>query len=178
MFHVEHMKNSCFYLILALFAALSLSSCKKKDPNPEKLDPIYSDLMQEMDLFDKQLIEKEKELEGARKELAAAVPQTGTTIPLRNKVFMSENSVDAIKQRKKYFQIKIEQRRSEVQKRYLESFIKGGRPWPDEEEIKQYRIRMKLQRDALAWDKKDVPRGTDRKEAPKAEHGEAPPPVH
>lgn len=169
------MKNTRFYLILALFAAVALTSCKREDPNPEKADPIYSDLLQELDLFEKQLVEKEKELEEARKDLQEVIPQTGATAPHRNKVFMSENAVEAIKQRKKYFQIKIEQRKIQVQARYKESLRPGGRPWPDEEEVKQYRIQMKLQRDALAWDKKDVPRGTDKKETPKAEHGEAPP---
>lgn len=151
---------------------LTTASCKNIDPNPEKTDPIFSDLVQELDLFKKQEESAIKELNKARNELSKITPQTGKLQSARDKVSSMENSLDSIKQRRKYFEIKLEQRKITVAERYQESRKPGGRPWPDEDEIKDYRIRMKLQRDVFEWDKKkkkddeklknkDVPRGTN-----------------
>ena len=180
MFHVEHMKNTLFlliYLILPLF----LLSCKKEDPNPELSDIIYKDLKSEYDMSVKQEAELQAQVEENTSHYLKTPPQQGLSNVNRSKLTASENSLATVKQQKKYFEIKIEQRRLYVQQRYKESLAEGGRPWPDPKETEDYKIRLKLQRDKFEWDVRrskdgNVPRGTteskvspNSEEKPKAE---------
>ncbi len=173
MFYVEHMKK---YLILAPFLIvlgfLSLS-CEKKNPAPELEDLIYMDLKQELDISTKQEADIAKQVLVDTQNYKKVLPQSGQSTPLRNKMSGSENLLEIVRQQKKYFEIKLEQRRRYVRQRYLESFKEGGRPWPDTKEIDDYRVRMKLQRSKFTKDAEAVPRGTsDTKHTSKADKKE------
>jgi hypothetical protein len=165
------MKILIFVIILGLF-----SGCNKPDPNPELHDEIYTDLLQELDIATKGLEAEEKNLTKLEEERDKAVPQTGQIKFAQKKVYETEATITKLRQQKQFFEIKIELRKAEARARYLEA-RKGGRKWPDPEEIANYKEAMKLQREKLTWDKnkghkKDVPRGTSG-----GEHGEAPPPA-
>lgn len=156
-----------------IFTALVLffSSCNPKNANPERLDEIYLDLVAELDIANKALDSEEKNLASLIKERNSSVPQTGQIKFANKKVADAESKVNALKQQKLYFEIRIEQRKHEAMQRYEESLKEGGRPWPDKEEVAMYRSVVKFQRDKINWDKtkgmrKDVPRGTDKKPAP------------
>ncbi len=153
-----------FFIVIFLFLT---ASCSKEDPNPEKKDEIYQDLLSELDIASKSLEEEEKNLASLKKELEKAIPQTGQVKYATKKVQVSQEQVEILKQRKTFFEIKIEMRKHQVQQRYKESLRKDGRPWPDQEEITLYRSISKLNRDKLAYDRnkrmvkdKDVPHGT------------------
>ncbi len=161
MFHVEHMKNHPFYLILCILTLLVLQSCEKIDETPELSDPIYGDLNNELSLSSKQEVEVKAQLERDLKSFRETLPQTGMYTLLRTKMSNSENLHHIILQQQKFFEIKLEQRKHEVRARYQESLKKNGRPWPDQKEIEDYKIRMKLQHDKFQWDTKNVPRGTE-----------------
>ncbi|MBC7421075.1 MAG: hypothetical protein H7328_10140 [Bdellovibrio sp.] len=153
------MKYLFFVLILSFF-----TSCDKKDPNPELSDEVYKDYIQELDISTKALDAEEKGFEKILDEKKKVVPQTGQIKYVQKKVFDSERRIDALRQQKQFFAIKLELRKAQVQQRYLEN-LQGGRKWPDEEELKTYRSTIKFQRDKLTWDKnkgikKSVPRGT------------------
>lgn len=151
------------FIIYALF--LFFLGCTKIDSHPETRDEIYEDLGQELEIADKAVESAEKMLLKAQEEIKKAIPQTGqikyATKRLRNaEAFFSE-----MKQRKVYFDVKRERRKTYVQFRYQESLNKDGRPWPDTAEIEEYKAVVKFNHDKLEWDrnkgiKKNVPRGT------------------
>ncbi len=165
MFHVEHMKKHHILLILGLIPLFFLQSCKKVDEAPETSDPIYIDFKNEFDISAKQEVDVKAQLTKDVKEFKETPAQTGMYTLMRNKMSTTENLLNIIQQQKKFFEIKMEQRKIEVRSRYQESLKKDGRPWPDLKEIAEYKIRMKLQRDKFQWDTKNVPRGTENRDA-------------
>ncbi len=129
--------------------------CDKKDPNPELSDEIYKDLLSELDIAKKRVTDEEAQYARVKQEYEIVVPQTGQNKYAQKRVFESEQNLNTYRQQAKYFEIKLEQRKLFARERYLESFQKDGRKWPDDEEIKDYRLRLKLQRAKLDWNKKD-----------------------
>ncbi|MEQ1722143.1 MAG: hypothetical protein ABL930_03145 [Pseudobdellovibrio sp.] len=158
-------------LIIAAFL-LFFSSCNQKNPNPERLDEVYLDLVTELDIASKSLEAEEKNLANLIKERDLAIPQTGQIKFANKKISDSEAKLNRLKQQKLYFEIKIEQRVRADKINYENSLKEGGKPYPDKDEISLYKSVVKFQREKLMWDKnkgikKDVPRGTDKKtEAP------------
>ncbi len=170
MFYVEQ-PMKC--IILALFL-MFITSCDKKDPHPEAKDEIYNDLMAELEIASKAADSEEKSLNGFKAEIGKAVPQTGQIKYATKRLRASEDSLNELKQRRLYFEIKAERRKAYVEQRYHESFNKDGRPWPDQQEIEVYKSITKFNREKLEWDKnkgikKGVPRGT---KVEKKEEGE------
>jgi hypothetical protein len=140
-----------------------MQSCQKVDETPESSDSVYRDLKSELDISTKQEEEMKAQLIKDTKQFQETVPQSGMYTIHRNKMSSTENLLNIVQQQRKFFEIKMEQRKLEVRARYLESLKKDGRPWPDQKEIDDYKIRMKLQRDKFQWDNKNVPRGTEEK---------------
>lgn len=173
MFHVEHMKISRLLLIINLLASLLMQSCQKVDDAPETSDPVFADLRSELEISTKQEIEIKTQFAKDAKAFRETPAQTGLYTIMRNKMSGSENLLNIVQQQKKFFEIKMEQRKIDVRSRYQESLKKEGLPWPDEKEIADYKIRMKLQRDKFHWDTKNVPRGTDIKEAKESKEKKA-----
>lgn len=165
---------------LILLSALLCFSCSKRDPHPELKDEIYSDLLAEQDIMAKSVDAAEKELAELEKTVKTAVPQTGQARSFDAKYFEAKNALEKMKQQRQYFDIKVEERKLDVQDRYNESFTKNGRKWPDPAEVATYKAKLKLYRDKIAWEKNkgmiknNVPRGTDKKAAPAGEHGAEP----
>ena len=181
MFYVEHMKTiakntffSLFSILFVLFIVFSMMGCDKKDPNPELSDEIYKDLLSELDIAKKRVSDEESQFARVKKEFEIVVPQTGQIKYAQKRVFESEQNLTSYKQQAKYFEIKLEQRKLFVRERYLESFQKNGRKWPDEEEIKDYKLRLKLQRAKLDWNKKDKKDKKEEKPAKSQGNSEKP----
>lgn len=167
------MKILIFLAILTLFVG-----CNKPDPNPENSDEIYRDLQEELDVATKALEAEKKNMEKLEGELKKVVPQTGQIKFAQKKIYETMATITKLEQQKQFFEIKIELRKSHVRERYLES-RKGGRKWPDTEEVQAYKAMMKLQRDKLEWEKnkgqkKSVPHGTKDSAGG---HGEPAPPA-
>jgi hypothetical protein len=174
MFYVEHMKNYKLSLILIILTGLLMQSCKEKtDLNPELKDPVYLDLKSELDISIKQEQSLIAQLAKDTLQFNNTVPQKGKSALHRNKMSSSENLLTTTQQQKKFFEIRIEQRKIFVQQRYLESLKPGGTLWPDEKELADYKIRMKLQKDKFKWETQNVPRGTPDKSDKKESTSEA-----
>ncbi len=174
MFYVEHMKKMIFVQFFLFLTATGLVSCNKRDPNPELSDTIYLDLKSELEIAQKNLAAEEAQHLRVAEELKAVVPQTGQNKFAVKRLFESDNNLDRYKQQVKYFEIAVALRKNQAKSRYLENLTSGGRPWPDQAEIDDYRARLKLQKAKLSWEKKpdpnekplpaetkDVPRGTN-----------------
>ncbi len=159
------MKYVCFLLILSI-----LVGCNKPDPTPENSDEIYKDLLVELDLASKGLEAETKNLSKLEAEKDKVIPQTGQIKFATRKVNETQATITKLAQQKQFFEIKLELRKNEVRDRYMEA-RRGGRKWPDAEELASYQAVMKLQREKLQWDKykgkkTDVPRGTEKSPAP------------
>lgn len=153
-----------------------MASCEKVDPSPELSDEIYKDLDTELSITSKNLDLEQKDLDKTLAEFSQAVPQTGQIKQIQKKIDSTKSKIDLLRQQKQFFEIRIEQRRGEVRKRYAESFRSGGRKWPDEAELAVYKSALKFNRDKIAWEKnkgmkKDVPRGTSGESEKKHESG-------
>ena len=166
---------------ILILTALLFFSCSKKDPHPEAKDEIYADLMAEQDIMTKSVDAAEKELNDMEKSLKTAVPQTGQLKQMELRLFEAKNTFEKLKQQKQYFDIKVEERKQQVQQRYEESLTKNGRKWPDSKEVEIYEQKLKLYRDKIAWDKNKgivkpksktpaAPASTEHRAAPPAEH--------
>jgi hypothetical protein len=165
------MKRSFLTLFFIIAAHLGLFSCKKRDQTPELSDAIYISLKSELEIAQKNVAAEEAQLAKVTAELKQVIPQSGQNKYAKKRVFESQNNLWGYQQQAKYFEIAMEIEKNRARTRYLESLTEGGRPWPDEKEVTDYRVRLKLQRDKLSWGKKpppgdrkiageDVPRGT------------------
>lgn len=163
--------------LILLFLTFLVTSCNKKDPNPELKDEIYRDYLQELEIANKSIESQEKDVAKLKEELNGAIPQTGQIKYAQKKYFEAEKVLERFKQQRQFFQIKLELRKSDVQYRYEQSLV-GGKPYPDEEEIRNYKSTLKLQREKISWDKtkgvkKDEKKNSKESHSPPAnEHSE------
>lgn len=159
------MKNGILHLILISLCIFALS-CKQEDPTPELSDKIFKDLQAELEIAKKNTEAEESQQKRVLDEFSKVIPQTGQHKFAEKRVFDSQNQLAVYRQQEKYFEVKLEERRIYVRKRYLESLLPKGRPWPAPEEDAEYALRLKLRRAKLDWDKRNVPRGTASDENP------------
>jgi hypothetical protein len=161
-----------FFMIL-LFPLLT--GCRKEDPNPEMLDPIYSDLSKRQKDAEGTLEEEKKKLAKAQEDMAAALPNT---IDLQNAIRdrdHSQHAIDEIQQKIHYLTIRTERRRVEDKYNYHLAF-QANKDWPDKREYDEYLTNQRLEEAPRNWDA-HIPKLSDRKPAaatppPKKEGGE------
>lgn len=151
--------------LICLVLSIIVTSCSQRSAQPELVDPIYKDLMAELDLVGRNLELEEKNLDRLVKEKSLAVPQTGQIKFANKKIADSNEKIIILRQQKKFFEISLFQRAEETRRRLQESLQPGGRPWPDPEEIHLYKSIAKFQREKISREKtngtkKSVPRGT------------------
>jgi hypothetical protein len=160
MFHVEHFDEAFVRLnicILASFLCLSLmiSGCSQPRPNPELVDPIYSDLLKEADGYEKAAVEAEKKHEEAKLELSKMGPREPQRNGQTRIVYNAEREATQLKQMALYYKIRAEQRKEFDQSDYLKAFNAGkGDEWPPREEYQAYLLRKKLQSAPRNWEER------------------------
>jgi hypothetical protein len=138
-----------FFFIISLF----LAACNKPEPNPELKDPIYQDFQTELSIVDKNLEGAKKQLAEHEATLAAVVPQTGQIKFAQKRVFDAQNVISTFEQQKKYWMIRAEQRRNYVRKKSMQAFQKGEK-WEDPTELEEYMTEKRLRAAKLHWDSK------------------------
>lgn len=144
MFHVEH--RVTMRILVLLFITIGLFGCTKPNPTPELADEIYQDLMSQAGEVKKEAESEKKKLEGFKKDLDKAPPQTGEIKYAQKRYFESEMKVQKLEQLAKYFEIKAEDRKRYTKHEYMKAF-KAGKSWPTPEEIeayKQYKLSSKV----------------------------------
>jgi hypothetical protein len=142
------LKIICFALILMFF-----TGCDKPNPEPEKLDPIYSELEKEAANVENEMKKAEKDLEGFEKDAKAVVPQTGQRKYAEKRVFEAKDKLEKLSQQKKYWEIKLESRKNWDRSHYLSAYNKKE-TWPDPKEFEEYQIQRKLELAPRNWDAK------------------------
>jgi len=127
MFHVEHMKNTCTILILALF----LFGCNKPDPNPEFKDPILKNMNESISILEADLKTTDKAILDAENMQKNALPLTGEAKLGAKRAYEAKSNKMKIEQHIQFLKIRRETRIKKVRQEYLK-FFKAGKAWPDE----------------------------------------------
>lgn len=138
-------------LQLLFFMILLLCACRKEEPNPENLDPIYSDLMKRAASDEGDLAEEKKKLAKAFEDLQAALPNT---IDLKNAIRDRDHSLELIQrleQKGRYSKIRAERRKVEDKVNYHNAFV-ANKDWPDKSEYQLYLANQRLIESPRNWD--------------------------
>lgn len=159
-------------LLVMLIFSLAIVGCKKEDPNPELIDPIWKDLTARHAAYQKNYEESKAKIPLIEESLAKAEART---IELKN--FQKELSKEKLKlmnaeQLSRYYRIRAERRKLTARIAYKKAFAEK-KPWPDPREYSDYLVNTRLQEANRNWAAR-VPKLQDRlpsstPEKPKAE---------
>ncbi len=148
MFHVEHMPKLLWIALFSLF--FSLLGCDQPESDPEKRDPIYSDLVKQAAGLKSEVVATQKEIEINQAELQAVAPQTGQIKYATKRVVESQAKMEKLKQLQLFYELKAESRRRWDQESYAKAF-KLKQSWPSPEELKTYQAQKKLEMAPKVW---------------------------
>lgn len=167
-----------FFSFLITILVVSIVGCSRPDPNPELMDPIYSDLNSQLGETSRGIVEEEKKLEEHKKALSEVIPQTGQIKFATKRVFESEARIVKLKQEQQWLALRIEERKAYTKDKYLRAF-KNKELWPDPAELEQYKLEKKLRSAKRTWDVKqrlsDAGQGKPKHESAKKEGGKEEP---
>lgn len=156
------LKKLLFYIVLT-FGLIFFAACEKRDPAPEAKDPVYKETAAQLDLAKVDLGINNREIDEINKSWSLSKPQTGEGKVYEKRLNEAKNIDVYLKQRVRFYEIALEERKMHVQRKYLESLLPNGRPWPDQKEIEDSLLKLSLyaKRSGRVEKKKpDVPRGT------------------
>lgn len=136
-------------LILCFFIILSLG-CKSEHPNPELLDPIYNDLLNEKKEIEKLNKETTVNIEALKAERKTLQPRSLEMKVNERDTNKAKNKLSKLKQDLKYIEIISERRRVESRLNYKINF-KKDKIWPDPEEYKNYLVSKRLKNAPRNW---------------------------
>lgn len=137
-----------FLWILALF--LLIAGCEKPIPNPESIDPIYSDLNSQLSAANSELVDAKSDLASAHEDLKKAKPQTGERNRALKAIETAEHRITKIQQNIDFLEIRKEKRLEFDRKAYLKAF-REKKPWPDKEEWAEYQVNRRLVTAERVW---------------------------
>ncbi|MEZ0390799.1 MAG: hypothetical protein ACAH59_01195 [Pseudobdellovibrionaceae bacterium] len=132
-------------MLLFVFVA-----CDKPQSEPEKMDPIYDDLLKEEGKVKAALSAASKELEGFEKDLAAVAPQTGQVKYAQKRVYETRARIEKLKQAQQYWSLRAETRKKWAREKYLAAF-REKKSWPPPKEWEEYKIQRKLEVAPRNW---------------------------
>ena len=145
-----HAYCKIYKLFWFVFLLFSLSGCRKENPNPELLDPIYLDLKSIHKEYLQKITTGEAELKEALKSLKQASVHS-------KELFIAKRTVTKIKDQLKkdvqmahYYKIRTERRRIEGRTSYKSAF-RAKKRWPDPSEYASYVAHKRLREINLNW---------------------------
>jgi len=126
-----------------LLVVLLMNSCKSRDAQPELRDPIFADLVKQLETQERKVESLKKDLSVAKSDLSLADPQNGEATVRRQTVFDMSTKLDLEGQKARFLEIQVESRREFARKSYNKAFDKGEE-WPQSEEYHLYQVNQKL----------------------------------
>ena len=158
--------------------SLVLTACDKPLPNPESIDPIYSDLSKQSDEATKELEAQKVELAKLESDILKFEIRDPEKKKAINQKYQRAKHIKGLEERSIYFKIRAEQRLAFDKTDYLKAYA-AKKLWPDPEEYKEYITVKRLQSESRNWDDR-VPKTTkydkkgaiDEKKSTKAEKKE------
>lgn len=175
------MKIRATQLALLIMVCLTLTGCRKEEPNPELKDPIFKDLSARAAQYEKSKEDGKVAVKGLREQLEKAEPNTIELKNISRDLAKTEKKLAGDEQLARYYKIRAERRRLMGRRAYREAF-NAGKEWPDPAEYSDYLVNMRLHEVNLNWNTR-VPKLRDRVPATKAEpkakaEGKAEPKAH
>lgn len=161
-----------FFLVFCLF----LAACNRPDAYPELKDPIYRDLEAEVRSSQKEVDTLTNEKASAKADTLTAQPQTGENKIRWNTYFEVEKNLEKAVQMLKYSELRLESRKEEARKSYLQAF-NAGKDWPDPEEFSAYQKQKKLRDAPRDWNarlKEELAKRESKKASPAGGENPAP----
>jgi len=139
--------NSLINLMPILFL---LAACKRMDPNPELIDPVYQDFVRLQKVYEKVAEEAIKSAAVAQTDYEKSEPRTlDIKIQEKNLNKASLNHREA-QQRAEYYRVRAELRKAYARRDYKIAF-QEGRAWPDPKEFEAYKVNKGLQEADRSW---------------------------
>lgn len=154
------MIRSISHVMIVFLFSLSLVACKKEDPNPELMDPIYKDLEARYSAYSKNIEESKARIVGLNDSLEKVEARS-----LDRKNLMRDLEKEKLKlmnseQLARYYKIRAERRKLTGRIAYKKAFAEG-KAWPDPAEYSQYEVNTRLQEANRNWATR-VPKLHDR----------------
>ncbi len=154
--------------ILLLLIIVIAVGCNKPNPNPELMDPIFSDIQSQVSSVDAEIAAEEAKLAENSASFENVVPQTGQIKFAQKRVWDSKNRIEKLKQLKKYWEVRKESRKIHARTEYMKAFA-SGKHWPDPSEYSMYKNQQKLENASRSWNvKKRIQELTDTKSSTKS----------
>ena len=152
-------RNFSFVAMLLIFSFV-LSGCKKEDPEPELLDPIFADLNRRAIDAQKSFDEQIKKQTDAKAALEKAEPNSielkNAQKDLQKATLLAGDS----EQKAHYYKIRAQRRMLVDRITYKESFARD-QVWPSPHEYSDYLVNMRLQESPKNWNAR-VPKLQER----------------
>lgn len=175
LFYVEHMQKLAKLLLFTLLL-VNLAACNKRDPTPENKDAVFAQLNKDLGEAKVALAYVNDYINTNKLDLETAVPQSGEQPVYVKRINEGLNAQTYAAQQVRAYEVRIEERKLYVQRRYLESLTPKGRKWPEEGEAEAELLKLQMLREKVArvkntlpkTEEKDVPRGTTDGKAPAA----------
>lgn len=154
---------------------LLLTSCKKPNPHPELIDPIYADLQKSLGEYKKLADDEKKKIDDFEKELKAVKPQTGQIRYAQKRLFESQRQYEKLQQMVQYYEVRVESRLKHARSEYLKAW-NDNKEWPQKSEYSEYESIKNSQPTNLNWNQNE--RIKKYKEAVAAEEASKAPKKH
>lgn len=153
-------------LTILLFSIFAIAGCRKEDPNPELLDPIYVDLDKRANDAQKGLDDEIKKQADLKVAVEKAEPNTLDLKNAERDLAKSEHAAIFLEQNARYYRIRAK-RRALVDKITYKDAFNRKQPWPDPHEYSDYLVNIRLNEVNLNWNAR-VPKLQDRLTKPTA----------
>ncbi|MES2802405.1 MAG: hypothetical protein V4654_07930 [Bdellovibrionota bacterium] len=167
LFYVEHVQKLAKLLIFTLLV-VNICACNKRDANPQNKDVVYAQLNKDLGEAKAAHTYVSDYIATNKADLKAAVPQSGEQAVYVKRINEGLNAHTYAAQQVRMYEVRAEERKLYVQRRYLESLTANGRKWPEEGEADAELLKLQMLREKVARvknnlpkvDDKNVPRGT------------------
>lgn len=136
--------------LILLLSMTILVGCSKPLQEPEKIDPIYSDLLNRSQVAHSAAEEARNELKTLKEDLGKLAPRDPSLKKLKNDIAKTETRILVADQEGLYFEIRAKQRKNFARKEYLNAYSKKEK-WPDPEEFRLYKIQRSLESAPRDW---------------------------
>lgn len=148
------------------FSLLIVLGCKKPDPHPELLDPIYLDLQSDYKKAEAEYASSEASLKVAREAADHITPQTREKTEKRRELFQAEQAFTRAREQLQYFEIRLSQRKSYAKKSYMDAY-NSNKPWPSGSDYQEYLKAKNQQMASRRWEDR-IEERMHRNKKPKA----------
>lgn len=147
----DYLTSVGFGALVVIFILTSfISGCSRPNPTPEKLDPIYLDLMSRSSVAKAAAETTKEEILQLREDLAALPARDPSRRKYQQDISKKETQLMVADQEALYFEIRAEQRREYARKAYLEAFNRGEK-WPDPKDFEAYKLQRRLEDAPREW---------------------------